>query len=60
MVTFPGDSGKAGVLNYLGTTTMPNKLPISSISKLKDDSGILTDEDTIKVMTDHARQILAF
>jgi chromate reductase len=50
----------AGVLNYLGTTTMPNKLPISSIKKLKDDNGLINDKETIDVMSQHALDLIAF
>ena len=50
-------SGRAGnlrgldhlsdVLNYLKITVHPNKLPISSIEKLVDENGELTDADTL-------------
>ncbi len=49
-----------GVLNYLGTIVMPNKLPISRISKLKNGNGEIADEETLKVMDAHAREFLAF
>jgi chromate reductase len=50
----------AGVLNYLGSITMPNKLPISQIKKLKDEEGAIADEETLQVMEEHAREFLAF
>ena len=50
----------AGVLNYLGTVTMPNKLPISQIKELKDKEGTIVDEDTLQVMEAHAKDFLAF
>lgn len=49
-----------GVLNYLGTIIMPDKLPISSISKLKNGEGEIADEDTLKVMRAHAEAFVRF
>ena len=49
-----------GVLNYLGTIIMPDKLPISSISKLKNDKDEIVDEDTLKVMRAHAEDFVRF
>jgi len=49
-----------GVLNYLGTTVMPNKLPISRIGDLKDKSGEIADAQTLKVMEQHAADFLIF
>lgn len=49
-----------GILNYLGTIIMPNKLPISSISKLKNGEGKIGDENTLKVMRAHADAFLKF
>lgn len=49
-----------GVLNYLGTTVMPNKLPISRIGDLKDQSGDIADAETLKAMEQHAADFLAF
>lgn len=49
-----------GVLNYLGTTVMPDRLPISSISKLKNEQGEITDQDTIKTMEAHAAAFANF
>lgn len=49
-----------GVLNYLGTVVMPNKLPISSIGKLMDDQGELADTPTLAVLEEHARELTAF
>lgn len=50
----------AGVLNYLGTITMPNKLPISQIKQLKDEEGAITDQNTLEAMEAHAKDFLAF
>lgn len=57
-------SGRAGnllgmnhltaVLNYLGTTIMPNQLPISSIGPMIDHTNELINEETITVMQKHA------
>jgi NAD(P)H-dependent FMN reductase len=49
-----------GVLNYLGTIIMPDKLPISSISKLKNGNGEIADEATLKVMRAHAEAFVGF
>lgn len=49
-----------GVLNYLGTLVMPNKLPISSIMDLQDGEGTIVDEPTLQVMEEHAVEFLAF
>ncbi|HKK78859.1 MAG TPA: NAD(P)H-dependent oxidoreductase [Phaeodactylibacter sp.] len=49
-----------GILNYLGAVIMPDKLPISSISKLKNGNGEITDEDTLNVMKKHAAAFLKF
>jgi NAD(P)H-dependent FMN reductase len=37
-----------GVLNYLNIIVLPNHLPISSVHKLMDSEGNVTDADTIK------------
>ncbi len=49
-----------GVLNYLGMTVMPDKLPISSISKLKNGSGQISDPATLEAMQKHARAFIAY
>jgi len=49
-----------GILNYLGTIVMPNKLPISSIFKLKNGNGEVADKDTLEVMKKHAAAFLKF
>ncbi len=49
-----------GILNHVGTIVMPNKLPISRISKLIDPQGEITDPNTLKVMTRHIEDLLAF
>lgn len=49
-----------GVLNYLGVTIMPKKLPISQIEKLMDDSGTITDTLTLETMQQQVDDFLAF
>ncbi len=38
----------SGVLNYLNVIVLPNHLPISSVHKLMDSEGNVTDADTVK------------
>jgi chromate reductase len=49
-----------GILNYLGTVVMPNKLPISSIGKLLDEEKNLSDLETRKVMNDLVEELINF
>lgn len=49
-----------GVLNYLGTTIMPNRLPISSIDKVLNDEKEIVDEDTQKVISDFVTSFVNF
>jgi NAD(P)H-dependent FMN reductase len=49
-----------GILNYLGTIVMPNKLPISSIGKLLDEEKNLSDLETRKVMNDLVEELINF
>ena len=49
-----GMSHLAGVLNYLGTITMPDQLPISSIATLLNEDREIKDEATLAVMKAHA------
>ena len=55
-----GMSHLAGVLHYLGTTTMPDQLPISQISNLLDENNHIVDEDTLDVMRTHAQAFSRF
>jgi NAD(P)H-dependent FMN reductase len=55
-----GMSHLAGVLHYLGATTLPNQLPISSISQMIDEKGKLTDVETISIMREHAASFSQF
>ena len=47
----------AGILNYVGITVMPNKLPISRIETLLDGNRQISDLETQKVME---QQVLEF
>lgn len=49
-----------GVLNYLGTTVMPNCLPISGIGGLLDEDKNVKDEETIKSIQEFAENLLKF
>lgn len=49
-----------GVLNYLGTTVMPNRLPISSIGGLLDEGKNVKDEGTIKAIQEFAESVVKF
>lgn len=52
-----------GVMNYLGTIVLPNKMPYSSAGKLVDKSSgqaIVTDEPTLDVIKAHAEEFLNF
>lgn len=48
----------AGALNYLGVTTMPNKLPISSVGDVLTDSGLA--EESKETLTNYCKDFLAF
>ena len=45
-----GNDHLASILNYLKITVHPNQLPISSIDKLMDAAGNITDENTLKAI----------
>lgn len=49
-----------GVLHHVGTVVLPQILPISSIEKLMDSDGNITDPATLLVMERHAEAFLAF
>lgn len=63
-------SGRAGnlrgmdhmsdILNYLGVIVMPNRLPISSISRLVNENGQIHDEHTLSVMRKQAEEFVNF
>ncbi|MEM7105417.1 MAG: NAD(P)H-dependent oxidoreductase [Bacteroidota bacterium] len=49
-----------GILNFLGVTVMPNRLPISSIMRLYDENKTISDVDTLKVMRTMANEFIQF
>ena len=63
-------SGRAGnlrgmehltaILHYLNTVVLPNRQPYSSIHKLMDKSGNITDATTLHVIQQHVEQIIKF
>ncbi|NND07664.1 MAG: NAD(P)H-dependent oxidoreductase [Saprospiraceae bacterium] len=48
------------ILNYLQVIVYPNRLPISSISNLKDDDGVFKDRETLQVLNLQLKEFLAF
>lgn len=48
-----------GVLHHVGTTVMPQNLPISSIGSLQNEAGEI-DADTVKTMGEFVDGFLAF
>lgn len=48
------------VLNHLGTTVMPNRLPISQLNKLVDAAGAIDDAATKQLLAQHAAELIAF
>ena len=48
-----------GILHHVGTTVMPQNLPISSIGSLKDEAGEI-NADTVKTMEEFVDTFLAF
>lgn len=48
------------ILQHVGMNTYPKRLPISSIGKLMDEGGNITDEATQKVMLDLVKAFLDF
>ncbi|MCB0518376.1 MAG: NAD(P)H-dependent oxidoreductase [Lewinellaceae bacterium] len=49
-----------GILHHVGITVLPNPLPISSIEKLMDDAGNITDIGTLRVIEKQVSAFLAF
>ncbi len=49
-----------GILNHVGTIILPNRLPISSIEKLMNEKGEITDGPTLKVIEKHVDEFLLF
>lgn len=49
-----------GVLNYLGFTVYPDKIPFSSIKNILPDDGIITHEETIAVVDQMIKKFSSF
>jgi chromate reductase, NAD(P)H dehydrogenase (quinone) len=49
-----------GSLNYLHVHVHPNKLPISTVDKLLNDSNRITDALTVKAIEDQVEQFIDF
>lgn len=49
-----------GILNHMGVQVLPNKLPVSTVSKLLDDNGKLADAGTIAVIQKQVEDFLKF
>ena len=49
-----------GVMNYLGCIVMPNKLPISQIEKLVDESGEIVEKESLGLIKKHVKDFIAF
>lgn len=49
-----------GALNYLKVTVHPNKLPISSVDKLLNGMGVITDQATVKAMEQQVEEFITF
>ncbi|MBI1224255.1 MAG: NADPH-dependent oxidoreductase [Bacteroidetes bacterium] len=49
-----------GILHHVGTIVLPQILPISSIEKLMDDHGTITDPGTLMALEKQADALLAF
>ena len=49
-----------GILNHVGTVVFPKRLPISSIDKLLDDQGNITDNGTLRAIEQQMKAFLVF
>ncbi len=49
-----------GILHHVGTIVLPQVLPISSIEKLLDEYGNITDNGTLMAIEKQAEALLAF
>ena len=49
-----------GILNYLKVVVHPNKLPISSVDKLLNGEGKITDEDTLQAIENQINEFIEF
>lgn len=48
------------ILNYLKVVVHPNKLPISSVDKLLNGSGVVKDEDTVEAIRKQVTEFIQF
>ena len=48
------------ILNYLKVVVHPNKLPISSVHTLMDDSSAIIDEETLKAINTQLDEFIKF
>ena len=49
-----------GILNYLKVIVHPNKLPISSLDKLLNGEGEITDEDNLEAINTQLKEFIEF
>jgi NAD(P)H-dependent FMN reductase len=49
-----------GALNYLKVTVHPNKLPISSVDRLLNGTGVITDQPTVEAMEKQVDEFVEF
>ncbi len=49
-----------GVLNYLKISVMPIHQPISSIEKLMNEGGEITDKNTQQVILNHIKEFIVY
>ena len=49
-----------GILNYLKVIVHPNKLPISSVDKLLNGEGEITDKDTVEAINTQLKEFIEF
>jgi NAD(P)H-dependent FMN reductase len=50
----------SGSLNYLKMAVHPNKLPISSVDKLLQGTGVITDKITLQEINRQLDEFIAF
>jgi chromate reductase, NAD(P)H dehydrogenase (quinone) len=48
------------ILNYMGVTVLPNRLPYSTFNQLLDENKKIKDEATLKVLEAHVDEFLKF
>lgn len=49
-----------GILNYLKVIVHPNKLPISSVDRMMNGQGEITDKDTIEDIKNQLKEFIEF